>query len=276
MTVTDNTTEQQLRSMLTTSTGIHMLDSGGDTGRMWQRNQVKDELIKGDWDSLPEGNVSGRWDLEVTLDLYHWLKKRLEYCEPMEEQFTEYADKYPDAGWPELMQGFAEDIRDGTGLYGDGVPQCINTYNYDQILSQVIQFVLWNDPHDGSTYVLLQVHNGADVRGGYTSPSVFEFTGWDDSEMYDFSRASVRCTECDAYWYTDDGYHFYPENTDIELKELKGIEITEYFYDMDDIHAGIKQRMSEGEEPFNYYLYNVDTDKVTCPCCNRGTLEAGE
>ena len=47
------TTEQVIYEMLTESTGTNFLDSGGDNGRFWQRNQLrtledfkKDELVE--------------------------------------------------------------------------------------------------------------------------------------------------------------------------------------------------------------------------------------
>ena len=46
-------TEQVIYEMLTESTGTNFLDSGGDNGRFWQRNQLrtledfkKDELVE--------------------------------------------------------------------------------------------------------------------------------------------------------------------------------------------------------------------------------------
>jgi hypothetical protein len=35
------TTEEIIYEMLTESTGTNFLDSGGDNGRFWQRNQTK-------------------------------------------------------------------------------------------------------------------------------------------------------------------------------------------------------------------------------------------
>lgn len=40
-TINATQTEQIIYEMLTENTGRHMLDSGGDSGRAWQRNQAK-------------------------------------------------------------------------------------------------------------------------------------------------------------------------------------------------------------------------------------------
>lgn len=37
----NKTIEQTIFEMITENTGTHMLDSGGDSGRNWQRNQGK-------------------------------------------------------------------------------------------------------------------------------------------------------------------------------------------------------------------------------------------
>ena len=48
----------------------------------------------------------------------------------------------------------------------------INTYNYESVLSQTIQFIMFSDGYD-NIYVCLQIHNGCDVRAGYTLPKIF-------------------------------------------------------------------------------------------------------
>ena len=63
------------------------------------------------------------------------------------------------------------------------------TYNYDNILSQDIQFLLFE--YDGLDYVLLQVHNGCDARSGLTAPKVFE--------LNDIEYFLMGVHECDIY-----------------------------------------------------------------------------
>jgi hypothetical protein len=47
-----------------------------------------------------------------------------------------------------------------------------NTYNWESDLSQTIQYNYLE--LQGDCYVLLQIHNGADVRGGYTKTKLFK------------------------------------------------------------------------------------------------------
>ena len=48
-----------------------------------------------------------------------------------------------------------------------------NTYNGGSDLSQVLQGA-WLEDADGDTYLLLQIHGGCDVRGGYTDAKLFK------------------------------------------------------------------------------------------------------
>jgi hypothetical protein len=80
-------------------------------------------------------------------------------------------------------------------------PRSWNTYNGEDALAQVLQGVTYAD--EDAVYVLLQIHGGCDVRGGYTRPRVFRV----DVDMpayfpYDHAEFTVYCTggECEAVW----------------------------------------------------------------------------
>ena len=51
-----------------------------------------------------------------------------------------------------------------------------NTYNGDENISQSLLFKTFRI--DGEMYVLLQVHQGADIRGGYTQTKCFKLNGY--------------------------------------------------------------------------------------------------
>ena len=53
-----------------------------------------------------------------------------------------------------------------------------NTYNGDSFLSQVLQgsYLTIN----GESYVLFQIHGGADVRGGYTDAKLFKLDSFQE------------------------------------------------------------------------------------------------
>jgi hypothetical protein len=63
------------------------------------------------------------------------------------------------------------------------VEYTFNTYNGDSDLSQILQgsrIRIFNDGQD-ETYYLIQIHNGADARGGYTDAKLFVANRWSDN-----------------------------------------------------------------------------------------------
>lgn len=231
------TTRDILNTMLKANTGEHFLDSGGESGRNWQRNQGR-EFEKENHTSL-----TFRWDFpEVTHNLYHWLLERVEYNEELDDAFCEYQSRDDRAECHDLddMASFVDTIENAAGLYGDGEPMCVNTYNGEDLLSQTIQYLYWCD--DDGEHILLQIHGGCDVRGGYTRPRAFDVT--EECALFNNACASIypdldtlpgkpddnvetlpgmekhietqkqRIENArDVYWYTDDGCHWYFQGT---------------------------------------------------------------
>lgn len=58
-----------------------------------------------------------------------------------------------------------------------GMKNVDNTYNSENDLSQDFQFQLFE--YNGECYCLFQLHNGCDIRGGYTSTQVFKVSDVD-------------------------------------------------------------------------------------------------
>jgi len=219
-------TKEKLKEMLTENTGQHMLDSGGvqnpdgtfkwGYGRNWQRNQGRD------FDAEPaatvEFHVRGEdVDIMVTLSVYHWLCERLEYDPKMDELYRDWCEAKDEPLWLHSAEEFVK-VREGRGIYGEGDPAVVNTYNGEDLLSQTIQFVYWTEQDEFGCYephILLQIHGGCDVRGGYTDPVAFTPDGMDGDglDIFDNARATLFCPGCEYHWSTDDGYHWYPEGT---------------------------------------------------------------
>ena len=218
--------------LLTENTGRHFLDSGGAYGRNWERNQGRDFEA--------EAPATVKWDgyIDFTLSTYHFLKDKLHYEEELDTMFQRWMNRkaHEDMGYLQLMEAFPEYLakvlgrRDGTtyeptGIYGEDGPVCVNTYNEESSLSQVIQYVYFTLSEDGSrchddNYVLLQVHGGCDVRGGYTAPRLFSMGRYDDTGLFDHNRGTIyaekpdndqlgfpgistKWTDDAPYWYSD-------------------------------------------------------------------------
>lgn len=177
------TTEQVIAGMLTENTGRHMLDSGDAYGRNWQRNAG---MTAETFAERP--TASWGWHGEyVVLDTYHWLVDRLQYAEELDAELAEFAERNPDDGWLAIAEAFAEE------RWPDAERSTANTYNGEDSLSQTLQYVLVVDHDADESYVVLQIHGGCDVRGGYTVPRVFVVVG-DEYCMYENTSFTVSCS----------------------------------------------------------------------------------
>ena len=93
------------------------------------------------------------------------------------------------------------------GIYGDGEPLTENTYNSESFLSQVLQYSYGTCEEFGDVF-LVQVHGGADVRGGYTSPRAFEPRGGSELGIIgEDSRGTITAGR-EGTWQSDNGYSF--------------------------------------------------------------------
>lgn len=283
--MTDKTAEI-LREMLAENTGKHFLDSGGTPqydangnyagstqgyGRHYERNSLRD-FERENAVHLKFEVWHDRLEVEFSFNTYHWLNQRLQFDAEMDTVFhgayLEEVDENGDKSWMQLMEGFPawlEDQRDEEGneiygqfggIYGEGEPFTANTYNHDNLLDQTLQYTYFSGQN--GEYVLLQIHGGADVRGGYTKPRVFTAGHWSELDLLDDARGHIACSGEEHHptalaikeqqekqlslrdveapsidfeniynhvFYTDDGYHWYEDNghgqlSDYEVKNL--------------------------------------------------------
>jgi len=209
-------TESAIHDMLTESTGTNILDSGGAYGRHWQKNR---EII--DFRKTPQIDVTVWKDgqIDTSINIFHYLTAFLEIDETakqLQKEFDDFADlpENENVGYLALMEDFAEKTED----YGFTTEKTWNSYNWENLLSQVIQAVsLLKNGDEYDVYVLLQIHQGCDVRGGYTRPRFFHIIDRDYflTAMTDLN-ASCKCGSV----YSDDcGYHWYEGNGIKENKE---------------------------------------------------------
>lgn len=240
-------TAKVLAEMLKENTGMAMGDSGGmpeygsdgcytgssqGYGRNFERNQCR----RFDQELATRLSCDGD-GISVTHNVYHWLLEKVEYDPDMQRRFTRFVNKWmPDDHWLACMEAFPEHLRE-LG-YEVGEPFTINTYNGKDLLDQTFQKDLLDQTLqyvgfkvDGEPYALIQIHGGADIRGGYTAPHVF-YPKEDLSYLMDNARATIVCRRDDYnpaqgllpgteelrdngphYWDTDDGYHWYRDGT---------------------------------------------------------------
>lgn len=177
-------TANLIHTMLTTSTGTHMLDSGGDNGRNWQRNQSK---TLADFNAEPEavldwyckrdddGNIIDAHP-EVTVSLFHKLTSGVIWQDDFCREFNAMpCDDWHGGAYYGISSEQSEwlDMRGFVQPHGN---EGWNTYNWENNFSQVIQG--HNLELEGEPYVLIQIHGGADVRGGYTDAKLFRLADY--------------------------------------------------------------------------------------------------
>lgn len=230
------TTDEILVGMLTENTGRVLTDSGGAYGRAWERNQgmtVETAMAQ------PEAywGYSAEW---VTLDLFHYLRKRVEFLPELQAEFDAFAEG-SDAPWAEDLESFmAERFPDAelTGGY---------TYNDENALSQDVAWWEFEDDDTGDRVAILQIHGGCDARWGFTAPKFFAV---DYGFLYDCADFTVECAgDPPPQTETFDGF---PDGeTTYHMWDFRGGDCTD----------------REGSSVDSPEFTMGDDGVVPCPCC---------
>lgn len=218
-------TNKTIENMMLERTAHQLGDSGDVYGRNYQRNQEngidKSTISPIDF-YLDEENKTIH--LEQTVNIYDFLTKHLDksYTADKIEEILytvmeeENIDIYSIWEIQDLFENnflesyiydnyFDETIDDYTeDYYLEEIPyelspspyfkgyDWINTCNGEEFVSQTLQFMCFTDGYND--YVLLQIHGGCDVRGGYTRPRVFQIEDIDYFLMYMDSMET--CCDC--------------------------------------------------------------------------------
>ena len=252
-----NTHTSVIANMLSENTGSSVCDSGGDNGRHWQINKCVN-LASQASASVKFRVYQDKIDICFSISTYHFMNEKLSHSEEFQtllDAFIENRSEYE--GTCEIHHKFIEHLEEDlgyelTGIYGEGKPITENTYNSFDALTQCLLYTYFT--HDGSEYACVQTHNGADVRGGYSMPVMFEVN--EELGIFDNAKGSLYCNDCNASWYTDDaGFHWYENNSEGNLK---------------DFSAELRDDASEGEA--GIVVVN-DSKEAFCPCCGEGKLQ---
>ena len=274
-------TQEVLIGMFKENTGRHFLDSGDGYGRNYERNQSVD------FESIPYASVSYSYgDINYTVSTYKWLEERVQFEEELNDLFLKFSEENPDSGYLQLMEEFPKYIEslvdegnkiygESHGIYGEGEPITINTYNHENILDQTIQFVYWSN--EQGEFIALQIHGGCDVRGGYTKPQIFSVGHHSELDIFDYNRGCIYCTgkdhhptalvmkelqekqicipgiashtidfegHHDHYWTTDNGHHWYDNGS---CGKGAGLQLKKYEVINVDADEDIEDKWQEGK-----------------------------
>lgn len=178
-------TQQAVYEMLTENTGKHFLDSGGDNGRHWQRNQKKSLLDFMNEKAIEIDKSDPEYPI-VTKSVFHHLNDCLEYIPSLTNDLNGWIKEYPydyidnpegrSNSWGSVEEYMYEYVKSEE-------IHCVYTYNFDCVLSQSIQYLHWGNIYDNDI-IALSIHNGADARGGLTDYRFFK-VDWDTFLNFD-------------------------------------------------------------------------------------------
>jgi hypothetical protein len=178
-----NNVQKLVYGMLTESTGKAMCDSGGTDGRMWQRNQKKTiEDFSNEDEEVYEFDYR-YGDITRTVSVFHYMTNNLVLDDVCDEfnQIQEDSDN-----WKSDINGVSWQAYDHIDSFEDDLIKkgSWNTYNGDSDLSQTLQGA--HVEVNGDDYIIIQIHNGADVRGGYTDAKLFKFGDYCDGMIHEY------------------------------------------------------------------------------------------
>lgn len=183
-----------IKQMLTESTGKHFMDSGGAYGRHWQENQkngIKTGKIPVYWS---KNDTEKTCDIVPIIPIFDYLSKTVEYtkeCQMLESllphlnyDIVHYiADIINNpSDYNTQLQVFEENDYLGSNVR--------NTYNYDTTLNQDFLYIWFT--YDSDDYIAISIHNGCDIRGGYTDVHVFKVRWAEEMEMAKY-EANIYC-----------------------------------------------------------------------------------
>ena len=199
-------TREAVAMMMQENTGRHMLDSGGYGGRRWE------QLAGVNMDNLPQSEF-GQYG--YTQSMYHYLVDSLTLNRDLTALYHEYdgADEQSDVSYFVTIVQWLEDVM------GYGYQEVINTYNFENTIDGVFQAWRFEDAN-GDEHIALQTHNGADVRGGYSKPFIFDFKEDYYAFLSGLSNANVYCDSCSNRWWTDYGNGWESDDTDYKPETL--------------------------------------------------------
>jgi len=180
-----NQVQKLVYGMLTENTGKAMGDSGFSEGRGWQRNQKKTiedfnneemEVYEFDWE---------RGDIMRTVSVFHYLTNNLQ-LDDLCDEFNEIQEESDDWNSDCESYGVSRNAFDHINSFeNDVIEQRVwNTYNGDSDLSQILQGS--NLTINDEEYILIQIHNGADARGGYTDAKLFKYGDHSEGIIHEY------------------------------------------------------------------------------------------
>jgi hypothetical protein len=207
--------DKLLYGMFTQNSGTVMIDSGGENGRLWQRNRHRD-LRKRPYGGFEISAHSRRIEYPW-LSTYHFLKENLKYHAKLDSIWQRWQARESNqrTAMCDLMREFPVWIGKNCPNFKWGHPLDHNrqeayyayTYNEDNVMDTDFHFAWWTS--DRTDYYLVSLHTGADARWGFSDAHVFVGNGSNEWPLMDTNRLSIGCSgDAGHMWSYDGGWTF--------------------------------------------------------------------
>ena len=173
-------TRNAIATMMKQDTGSHPMDSGDAYGRRFE------QLATVELDATPKTYIENGTCYK---SMYHHLSGTLMIDDTGNAEFAEYVAKEakPNKPWRATILDYIYEY--GYSIISEGL-----TYNYENVLDGDFQWY-YVDTHGNNAFgeiMIIQTHNGCDIRGGYSTPVLF---GIDDiSDVLDINDVAMQCT----------------------------------------------------------------------------------
>lgn len=207
--------ENVILGLFTQEIGKSFLDSGSAYGYAYERNRERDLLNE------PLVLVDGGL---LTINTAKFLIEELELsqddvCHSINKVLRKQNIHWVSEIDEEFIEDYIEDSDKEITLMGD----LINTYNHESHFDTVLiyRYIIVN----GEFYILLQVHGGADVRGGYTDVICFKTDYFMYAEIYGTYKGREVSSMGDGY-----NLRYEDGNQEIDLDEIDEDELSLNIY----------------------------------------------
>lgn len=212
-----NKTEKIIMDMLCESTGKHMLDSGSAYGRFWEENQKNGPMTGPQKCDFWINEEEKTCELLPIVGIYDVFSEQLIYNKECEYLESLLPHKNYDILHYIEEQAKNENII-SKSWYTDRV---FNSYNSENALSQGYLGIFFK--YNDEDYIAISIHNGCDIRGGYTDIHIFnvdidEFV----ASHYDISIDCMRTNQSEPM--CESGYQMYGDNTYYSHLEQKDVD----------------------------------------------------
>lgn len=194
-------TQAVLHGMFTEKVAGHILDSGDFYGRLGDAYRARPDMLAGPRVAAyrtDDDERIGRGATRAQRSSFHALDASLVYSPEIDAKFGRFCAANDDGrkSWTDLAAEFAAEKDAGFSLEGDSY----NTYWFDNPLDAPFRWFEFDC--GGVRAILVQVHLGCDMRGGYGRPRAFvERDGESLRLAAEAFEAACECTQIECWGY---------------------------------------------------------------------------